>query len=389
MSRTIEYRVGPDDDGARLDRWFKRHRPDVTHALLSRWTRQGLVRVNGAKTETGARLELGQIILVPPSDASQQVPKVFQKPKGEPLSDAEIDDALSMVLYRDAQALVLNKPPGLATQGGTRTDQHVDRLLDALTFGEPMRPKLVHRLDKDTSGVLLLGRTTKATEAFAATFRGRTARKLYWALVVGIPKQDEGEIDLPLAKGSGAGNLEKMIVDQEEGQTARSRYRVIERIGQRAAWLELEPLTGRTHQLRVHCAQGLGCPIVGDGKYGGEKNGAPDPFLTGGISRKLHLHARRLVLPHTLTGVLDITAPLPKHMADSWSLLGLDAGEDAAFDPLLSAVEATPGSERKPRKSRAGEGRSAPDQPKLHHTQLWSKTRMFKPKARRGKGRSR
>lgn len=229
-----------------------------------------------------------------------------------------------MVIHQDPAAFVLNKPPGLATQGGTKTTAHVDGLLDALQFDAEGRPKLVHRLDKDTSGALLVARTSRAAAFFSKAFSGRSAKKVYWALVVGVPSIDDGTINLPIAKQPGTGG-EKMHVDEENGQPARSRYRVIERAGNRACWVELQPFTGRTHQLRVHMAA-IGHPIVGDGKYGG-----PAAFLTGGISRKMHLHARRIRVDHPDGGAIDVTAELPTHFAESLAGLGFD---EAAGDAL-------------------------------------------------------
>src|SRR3954452_8672944 len=208
------------------------------------------------------------------------------RPGQKPLTDDEAQFVRDMVIHEDRNAFVLNKPPGLATQGGTKTTQHLDRLLDGLA-DEGGRPKLVHRLDKDTSGALLVAKTARAAGHFAKAFSGRTARKVYWALVVGVPSGDEGLIDAPLAKQPGTGG-EKMHISEEHGLPAKTRWRLIDRAGNRAAWLELQPLTGRTHQLRAHMAA-IGHPIVGDAKYGG-----PEAFLTGGISRKLHLHARRI-----------------------------------------------------------------------------------------------
>jgi 23S rRNA pseudouridine955/2504/2580 synthase len=224
------------------------------------------------------------------------------------------------VIHRDSQAIIINKPPGLATQGGTKTDRHVDGLLDALIFEGESRPKLVHRLDKDTSGALLLARTSRAATFFGKSFSSRTARKIYWALIVGVPSIDEGMIELPIAKQPGTGG-EKMHVDEKEGLPARTRYRVIERAGNRAAWVELQPFTGRTHQLRVHLAA-IGHPIVGDGKYGG-----PDAFLSGSISRKMHLHARRLKIDHPDGGVIDVKADLPSHLSESLTQLGFDIAD--------------------------------------------------------------
>ncbi|MBM3926921.1 MAG: RluA family pseudouridine synthase [Sphingomonadales bacterium] len=317
MSEVREFTVGADDDGIRLDRWFKRHMADVSFNTVSRWARTGQLRIDGARAEPGARLSAGQILRVPPAEAPTPAQSTRPKRERTPLSDDQIDFARSMVIHRDAQAIVLNKPPGLATQGGTKTTEHVDGLLDALQFEAEGRPKLVHRLDKDTSGALLIARSARAAAYFAKSFSGRTARKVYWALVAGVPDIADGLIDLPIAKQPGTGG-EKMHISEHEGQPSRSRYRVIERVGNRAAWVELQPLTGRTHQLRVHMAA-IGHPIVGDGKYGGL-----DAFLTGGISRKMHLHARRIRIDHPDGGRVDVTAELPEHFADSMATLGLD-----------------------------------------------------------------
>jgi 23S rRNA pseudouridine955/2504/2580 synthase len=311
-----QFIVGADDDGIRLDRWFKRHLPDTSFNIVSRWARTGQIRVDGARMTPGDRVAAGQTIRVPPADPVKPAtpPRVRARPV---LSDEQVAFAKELLLHKDASALVINKPPGLATQGGTKTSEHVDGLLDALQYDAEGRPKLVHRLDKDTSGALLLARTARAAAYFAKSFSGRSARKVYWALVVGVPDIEDGVIDLPLAKQPGTGG-EKMHVDPKEGLAARTRYRVIEFAGNRAAWVELHPHTGRTHQLRVHMAA-IGHPIVGDGKYGGQES-----FLTGGISRKMHLHARRIRIDHPDGGKLDITAPLPRHIAESLATLGFD-----------------------------------------------------------------
>lgn len=308
--------VAEEDDGIRLDRWFKRHRPGTPHALIARWARSGELTIDGRKADVSDRIEAGQTIAMPVPPAAPSGPRPR---KEKALSPADIALAEAMVIHRDKSALVLDKPPGLATQGGTKTDSHVDGLLGALQGDAAVRPKLVHRLDKDTSGALLVARTPRAAAWFAKAFSNRSARKTYWAIVVGVPDIAQGEIDLPLAKQPGSGG-EKMHVD-EKGLPSKSRYRVIERAGNSAAWVELQPLTGRTHQLRVHMAA-IGHPIVGDGKYGGK--GA---FLTGTISRKLHLHSRRLRIDHLDGGAIDISAPLPPHFAESLEALG--------FDPLL------------------------------------------------------
>ena len=349
-----QFTVSPDDDGIRLDRWFRRNLPEASFNLVSRWARTGQLRVDGKRAAPGARVEAGQTIRVPPAEPA---PAARAKPERPALSEDEIAFVNEIVIHRDPQAIVVNKPPGLATQGGTKTRQHLDGLLDGLADEAASRPKLVHRLDKDTSGVLLLARTARAAAFFSKSFSGRTARKIYWALVAGVPSIEDGFIDLALAKQPGTGG-EKMHVDEEEGLAARTRYRVIERAGNRAAWVELQPLTGRTHQLRVHMAA-IGHPIVGDGKYGGQ-----EAFLTGTISRKLHLHARRLRIDHPDGDRIDVTAEPPSHFAESLANLGFDpaAGDLPLDEPKFGE---TPEGKRKAaaaaakarRKERRGERR--------------------------------
>lgn len=307
-----QFTIGKDDDGVRLDRWFKRHLPQIGFAMVSRWARTGQIRLDGKRVKVDDRIAAGQIVRVPPGgDTPDRGPN-----QRRILSEDEIAEADAMVITQDRAAIVLNKPPGLATQGGTGMTRHVDGLLDAFAETGP-RPRLVHRLDKDTSGVLLIARTPGSAAYFSKRFSGRTAKKVYWALIVGVPDVYEGQIDAPLSKQPGTGG-EKMHVDEANGQKASTRYRVIERAGNSACWVELQPLTGRTHQLRVHMAA-IGHPIVGDGKYGGQ-----DAFLTGSISRKLHLHARRLVIDHPDGTPLDVTADLPPHFAASMEQMGFD-----------------------------------------------------------------
>ncbi|MBL0923281.1 MAG: RluA family pseudouridine synthase [Sphingomonadaceae bacterium] len=362
MSKTDEkgirqFTVAPDDDGIRLDRWFKRHLPDASFNIVSRWARTGQLRVDGRRATPGDRLEAGQAIRVPPADPVAASARPVRRRRE--LSDDEAEFALGMVIHKDDAALVINKPAGLATQGGTKTENHVDGLLDALSFELDSRPKLVHRLDKDTSGALLLARTSRAAGHFSKAFSSRTARKVYWALVVGVPDIADGFIDLPIGKQPGSGG-EKMHVDEKEGQTARTRYRIVERAGNTCAWVELQPYTGRTHQLRVHMAA-IGHPIVGDGKYGGK-----DAFLTGTISRKMHLHARRLRIDHPGGHQIDVRADLPPHMQDSFADLGfeIELGDALVLDaPKFS--ETAEGKKRvaaniakSARKERKGERRS-------------------------------
>ncbi len=327
MAEPRTFTVSEDDDGIRLDRWFKRHLPDVSFNLVSRWARTGQLRLNGKRATPGDRIEAGQSIRVPPAEVQPERRQPARRDLN-PLSEEEAELVREMVIYQDADAFVLDKPPGLATQGGTKTHVHLDRLLDGLA-GETGRPKLVHRLDKDTSGALLVAKTARSAGHFAKAFSSRTARKVYWALVVGVPSAGEGEIDLPLAKQPGTGG-EKMHVSEEAGLPARTRWRVIDRAGNRAGWIELQPLTGRTHQLRAHMAA-IGHPIVGDAKYGG-----PEAFLTGGVSRKLHLHARRLRIDGPGGKPIDVTAELPPHFAESLAMLGFEpmAGDQMPLDRL-------------------------------------------------------
>ena len=358
MSDVRIFTVTDDDDGIRLDRWFKRHLPDVSFNLVSRWARTGQLRVAGKRAVPGDRLEAGQEIRVPPVEPTAKPAR--RQVRRDPLTAEEEQYVRDMVIHQDEHAFVLNKPPGLATQGGTKTTQHLDRLLDGIA-DERGRPKLVHRLDKDTSGALLVARTARAAAHFARAFSGRTAKKVYWAIVVGVPDAHEGEIDAPLAKQPGTGG-EKMHISEDHGLPARTRWRVIDRAGNRAAWVELQPLTGRTHQLRAHMAS-IGHPIVGDGKYGG-----PDAFLTGGISRKLHLHARRIRIDALEGGKIDMTADLPPHFAESLEMLGFDP---AVGDAQPAKVAQAPGGPQRKvaaaakarRRERRGErrARGAPD----------------------------
>ncbi|MCW5700518.1 MAG: RluA family pseudouridine synthase, partial [Rhodospirillales bacterium] len=268
------------------------------------------------RAKAGDRLQSGQQVRVPPIDESS--PKRSER---KPVIKAEDAGMLrDRVLYRDEHLIVLDKPAGLAVQGGTRTDRHLDAMLEALCFGGE-RPRLVHRLDKDTSGVLVLARTAAAAAALAKGFRSHAAHKRYWAVVVGIPKVAEGRIDLPLAKHPGQRG-ERIQVDADEGRRAVTDYRVVERAGGRAAWLELEPLTGRTHQLRVHCAA-MDTPILGDGKYGGAA-AFPGRQWTG---TRLHLHARALAIPHPAGGLFEIEAPLPEDMRATWRFFGFSERE--------------------------------------------------------------
>ncbi len=314
MSGVETVRVAADEDGLRLDRWFKRRFPQVTHGRLEKWLRQGSVRVDGRRVKAGLRLEADQSIRIPPLGGIPSPAPASARHEAPP-SAAETDALLARVLYKDDQVIIIDKPAGMAVQGGTGVRRHLDGLLDALRFGGE-RPRLVHRLDKDTSGAMALARTAASAAALARAFRSKEVRKLYWAAVVGAPKPPEGRIDLALAKRPGRGG-ERMAPDREDGLRAITDFRVLERAGRRAAWLALEPRTGRTHQLRAHCVA-LGTPILGDGKYGGA--GA---FLEGTeLSRKLHLHARALWIPRPGGGVITAEAPLTEHMRATWRFFG-------------------------------------------------------------------
>ncbi|WP_295530393.1 RluA family pseudouridine synthase [Novosphingobium sp. Chol11] len=358
-----QFTVTKDDDDVRLDRWFKRNMPEVSFATVSRWARTGQLRVDGKRADVDTRIEKGQVLRVPPG-GNLPLSGGGKGSVRKPLTEAQIAMAEAMVLQQDRAAIVLNKPPGLATQGGSGTYEHVDGLLDAFAGEKDPRPRLVHRLDKDTSGVLLIARTPGSAAFFSRRFSGRTARKIYWALVAGVPAIEDGLIELPLAKQPGTGGEKMMVDESEHGMAARTRYRVIDQAGGRTAWVELQPLTGRTHQLRVHMAA-IGHPIVGDGKYGG-----PEAFLTGSISRKMHLHARRLRIEHPEGDLLDVTAPLPEHFAASMAQLGFtEADGDLPLEPIKLIPEKTiekraaKAYAKEYRKERRGERRKRADGP--------------------------
>ena len=315
MSGVATLEIAPEDGAQRLDRWFKRHYPALGHGRLEKLLRTGQIRVNGKRARAGTRLEAGDRVRVPPLP-DQKESRTPRRPA--PLADADADMVRSAVIYRDAEMIALNKPPGLPVQGGSRVARHLDGMLDALRFDAAEAPRLVHRLDRDTSGVLLLARHAAAARALTAHFRSRELQKLYWALVVGLPKPAQGRIDAPLAKRQvGAG--ERVVATAEGGQRAVTDYTLIEAAGRRLSWLALMPRTGRTHQLRAHTASVLGHPVVGDGKYGGEA------AFPAGFEPRLHLHARALALPRPgRKPPLVLSAPLPPHMAAAWRFLGFD-----------------------------------------------------------------
>jgi len=316
MSGVRQIEIKQQDADQRLDRWFKRHFPALGHGRLEKLLRTGQIRLDGKRAKAGDRVEAGQVVRVPPLG---EAPDRSERPQQRRPSAADNRWAMTLqksVLYKDDDVLVIDKPAGLAVQGGSGLSTSVDDLLDALQFDAKERPRLVHRLDRDTSGVLALARNAKAAQRLTEAFRHKDARKIYWAVVVGVPEVRGGRIDAPLQKTGGKG-AERVHVD-EDGKRAVTEFAVIEHAGKKAAWLALMPVTGRTHQLRAHCVA-LGTPILGDGKYAG----AAAFLAKDNLSRQLHLHARRLRLPHPGgKGWIDVTAPLPEHMRKTWTFFG-------------------------------------------------------------------
>ncbi len=341
--------VGEDEEGMRLDRWFKRRMPALSLSHLNKIVRTGEVRVDGARVKTSTRLAPGQSVRVPPLQIEAPVlaPRI--------ISPGEIRALKDMILFEDRDLLVLNKPFGLAVQGGSGQTRHIDGILAAMPNERGDRPVLVHRLDRETSGVLLIAKSRKIAAELGEIFRSRQATKVYWALVRGVPKPAQGRISLFLAKGDGmerdrserqgteARGLEKMRVAAHGDEDARhsvTYYAIVDKAPPLLAWLSLKPITGRTHQLRAH-AEAIGHPIIGDAKYGarpptGQARGDPLRSIPEAIEQKLHLLARRLVLPHPRGGLLDVTAPLPPHMQHAFNMFGFDAKR---FDPIENAPE--------------------------------------------------
>ncbi len=348
MSGVQTVAIGADEGDQRLDRWLKKRFPQLTQGAVEKMCRTGQLRVDGGRVKANTRIEAGQEVRIPPLPEGTTAPAPA-KPKAVSQSDAEMIQAA--VLWRDEHIIALNKPAGLPSQGGSgQGDRHVDGLTHALMFGYKDRPKLVHRLDKDTSGVLLLARTDRIARALSEAFRHRATRKIYWAAVAGVPSPRMGSIKFGLVKAPGRGRMgegEKMIcvhpsqVQETEGaKRAHSDFAVLDALGTRAAWVALVPITGRTHQLRAHMAE-IGHPIVGDGKYGGSgQENLGDGWgaqLGGEISRKLHLHARMISFEHPITKrMITVTAPLPQHMQRTWQTLGWSE-RDVPEDPFAEA----------------------------------------------------
>ena len=323
--------VAPGEGDQRLDRWLRRRFPHVPQGRIEKMCRKGEIRIDGRRAKPGVRVEDGQTVRVPPlPEAERQASKIEV-----PVSQADAEMIRETVIYRDEHVIALNKPSGLAVQGGSKQPRHVDGLADALRFECEDKPRLVHRLDKDTSGILLLARTRAVANALARAFRARDVRKVYWAAVAGVPNPRRGVIRYGLAKArghgwSGEGEKARVILPEDVERTPDARhattdYSVLAALGTRASWVALVPVTGRTHQLRAHMA-GIGHPVVGDGKYGGSGQENPGDGwgarLGAEFSRKLHLHARSLLLDHPVTGeCLELSAPLPPHMKRTWKML--------------------------------------------------------------------
>ncbi len=322
--------VSADENDMRVDRFFEARYPGLSFSHIQRIIRKGEVRVNGKRTEPKARLSTGQAVRIPPLKLEAPAPRADAP-------GAQQDRAFlkSITLYEDDDVMVLNKPMGLAVQGGSGTTRHVDGMLGALRGpgADAQRPRLVHRLDKDTAGCLLVAKTRFAASALARTFRSRSARKIYWALVAGVPKPRQGRVSTYLAKQELEEDSFMRIAKHgdKNAMHAVTYYAVVETAAQRLAWLSLKPVTGRTHQLRAHMAH-IGHPIVGDPKYFNIENWE----VPGGVQQKLHLLARRIVVPHPRGGVIDVSAPLPPHMQQSWNLLGFDISR---YDPIEDAPE--------------------------------------------------
>ena len=342
MSGVQQIEVGADEGDQRLDRWFRRRFPHVPQGRVEKMCRKGEVRVDGGRVKASSRVEVGQTVRVPP------LPD-HAAPKSARMQISKADTAVmqNSVLYRDEHLIAINKPPGLPTQGGSKQTRHVDGLAEALRFGLEDKPRLVHRLDKDTSGVLLLARTRAAASALTEAFRHRDTRKIYWAAVAGSPMPKMGTIRFGLVKAPGhgkGGEGEKMhavhprdVDSTPDAKRATTDYAVLSSLGGRTSWVAMVPITGRTHQLRAHMAE-IGHPIIGDGKYGGSgQENLGDGWgaqLGGEISRKLHLHARHLSFKHPFTGAqISVTAPLPEHMLRTWEFFDWNAS-DVPIDPF-------------------------------------------------------
>ncbi|MDC0148201.1 RluA family pseudouridine synthase [Alphaproteobacteria bacterium] len=321
MSSVHHRKVKPEDDGLRLDRWFRKYFPGLTQGRLEKILRRGLVRLDGKRVKASERVLTGQSLRIPP-----EVPTDHQSPTAKQIEVPQslIEQIEASILHRDKHMLVINKPSGLAVQGGSKTKIHIDAILPALQYEAEEAPRLVHRLDRDTSGVLILARNRKAAQFLTRHFATRDVEKIYWGLAYGVPRPSSGSITVPLAKRPAADGGERVRpVDKSDpdAMSAHTDFSEVSRVGQRFSWLAFRPRTGRTHQIRAHAAA-IGHPLVGDTKYRDENQDAD----TGGIlAKKLHLHARSIILPHPAGGRFTCHAPLTGHMAETWDMLSFDA----------------------------------------------------------------
>ncbi len=337
MRQVLSVEIGADEGEGRLDRWFRRRYPQLSQAQIEKLIRTGQVRVDGARAKASDRVAPGQVVRVPP------LPEATPKLDVGKMSAKDVDFVRSLVIHKDNDVIVLNKPPGLAVQGGTKTTRHLDAMLDGLKFDAEKKPKLVHRLDRDTSGCLVLARHPRAAAFLGEAFRDRDTDKIYWAIVLGAPKPKVGEIRGWMRKAPGAHDADREMMQQceqkDEGAVhAVTQYVVLSDAGRQAAWVALRPVTGRTHQLRFHMAE-IGHSIAGDPKYRSEQRSP------GGLAGGLMLHARAIRLPHPSGGMLKVIAPLSKQMEAAFGQLGFDARE--AKDPFAPFGAAKPGGKRK------------------------------------------
>lgn len=320
MSGVQQHVVTPDEEGMRADKWFHKRFPALSHGQLQKLFRTGQIRLDGKRIKANIALEPGQTLRIPPiGDKGSAAGEGAKKPKGRPISQEDQDFIQSLVLHIDEDVIALNKPAGLAVQGGSKTRRHIDGMLDGLKFKASERPRLVHRLDKDTSGVLLLARSRRAAASLGKSLKHHKTQKLYWAFVAGNAGHDKGRINLPLIKKGAPGDERVHPAESwEQGQDAETIYETIEVAASKFSWLAMMPITGRTHQLRVHAAA-ISLPIIGDNKYGDER-----AHPMGEIEDKLHLCAREINFPHPRGGMMRVKAPLPPHMAKTWDLFHFD-----------------------------------------------------------------
>ncbi len=310
--------VTEDEADLRLDRWFRRHFPGLTQGVIQKMCRTGQIRVDGKRADTSVRLNPGQAIRIPPIAA----PTLAEARPALAVDPLLVEEMAKLILYQDKQLVILNKPYGLPTQGGAGIRKHLDGMLDGLRDGSPDRPRLVHRLDRDTTGVIVVARTPGVAAKLAASFRTREVQKTYWAVVVGRPVPVEGRIDVNLVRVEGFRGERAAVAGPYDTDVARAitDFSTLDHAGRKLAWLEMHPLTGRTHQLRVSCSA-IGAPILGDTPYGKEIDGRNNALVEG-LSDRLHLHARRIVFPHPAGGMLEVEAPLPSHMVETFEHLG-------------------------------------------------------------------